>query len=102
MESTRQNGVQTEQAPGQHQPRELGRAYAYFSDSETTNHMFAAGTLDLSAKPTEVINIDAIKPGDLMTRDFDLQNNGSLDIKKVSLKTSGSIFKLNFSTMRIS
>lgn len=68
-----------------------GGTYAYFSDSETTNNTFAAGTLDLSVKPTIVIDIDNIKPGDSMTRDFELQNNGSLDIKKVLLDTDYNV-----------
>ena len=61
--------------------------YAYFSDSEVSNNTFAAGTLDLSVEPTEIINVDNIKPGDQMLRVFELQNNGSLDIGKVLLET---------------
>lgn len=68
-----------------------GGTYAYFSDSETTNNTFAAGTLDLSAEPTTVINVDNIQPGDSMTRDFELQNNGTLDIKNVSLDTDYTV-----------
>lgn len=68
-----------------------GGTYAYFSDSETSNNTFAAGTLDLSAEPTTVINVDNIKPGDSMTRDFELKNNGTLDIKNVSLDTDYSV-----------
>lgn len=68
-----------------------GGTYAYFSDSETTNNTFAAGTLDLSVDPTTVIDIDNLKPGDEMTRDFELQNNGSLDISKISLETNYNV-----------
>lgn len=64
-----------------------GGTYAYFSSSETTNNSFAAGTLDLTAEPTEIIEVEDLKPGDSMTRDFELQNSGSLDIKKVLLET---------------
>lgn len=53
-----------------------GGTYAFFSDSVTTNNTFAAGTLDLTAEPTEVINVDNIKPGDSMIRDFELGNDG--------------------------
>lgn len=68
-----------------------GGTYAYFSDSVTTNNSFAAGTLDLAAEPTEIINIDNIQPGDSFTRDFELQNNGSLDIEKVYLETNYTV-----------
>ncbi|AXF55895.1 TasA family protein [Salicibibacter kimchii] len=64
-----------------------GGTFAYFSDSEETNATFAAGTLDLTAEPTEVINVDNMAPGDSMTRDFELQNTGSLDIDTVTLET---------------
>lgn len=67
-----------------------GGTFAYFSDSFTTNNTFAAGTIDLAVEPTEIINIDNLKPGDSMLRDFELQNNGSLDIKKVTLDTDYS------------
>ena len=64
-----------------------GGTFAYFSDSEETNATFAAGTLDLTAEPTEVINVDNMAPGDSMIRDFELQNTGSLDIDTVHLET---------------
>ena len=64
-----------------------GGTYAYFSSSETTNNTFAAGTLDLSVEPTTVIEVEDLKPGDWVIRDFELQNNGSLDIEKVFLET---------------
>lgn len=65
-----------------------GGTYAYFSDSASSTNTFAAGTLDLSVNPTEVINVDNIKPGDSMIRDFELHNDGTLDIDKVLLDTS--------------
>src|SRR5690625_5196572 len=65
--------------------------YAYFSDSEVTHNTFAAGTLDLSVEPTEIINVENIKPGDQMLRVFELQNNGSLDIGKVLLETDYTV-----------
>lgn len=64
-----------------------GGTYAYFSSSETTNNTFAAGTLDLAVEPTTLIKVDNLKPGDWVVRDFELQNNGSLDIEKVYLET---------------
>lgn len=68
-----------------------GGTYAYFSDSETSNNTFAAGTLDLSVEPTKVIDVDNLKPGDSMVRDFELQNNGSMDIKNVLLNTDYNV-----------
>lgn len=68
-----------------------GGTYAYFSSSETTNNTFAAGTLDLTAEPTEIIDVDDLKPGDTMTRDFELQNSGSMDINKVLLETDYNV-----------
>lgn len=64
-----------------------GGTYAYFSDTETTNNTFAAGTLDLTLSPTEIINVDNIAPGDSFIRDFELGNGGTLDIDKVLLET---------------
>ncbi|MFD2656351.1 CalY family protein [Gracilibacillus thailandensis] len=72
-----------------------GGTFAYFSDSEVTNSTFAAGTLDLTAEPTEIINIDNLKPGDQMIRTFELQNNGSLDIARVLLDTDYSVIDAN-------
>ncbi|SDM56560.1 TasA family protein [Bacillus sp. OK048] len=64
-----------------------GATYAYFSDTETSTYTFAAGTLDLSVNPTEFVNLDNLKPGDSMSRTFELINKGSLNIKDVTLKT---------------
>ena len=64
-----------------------GGTYAYFSDSETTENTFAAGSLDLAVEPTTLIDVEDIKPGDTITRDFELQNSGSLKIQKVLLET---------------
>ncbi|TQS75038.1 cell division protein FtsN [Ornithinibacillus gellani] len=64
-----------------------GGTYAYFSDSETTSNTFAAGTLDLAADPTTIVDVGDMKPGDYIVRDFELQNNGTLDIDKVVLNT---------------
>ncbi|MFA1821728.1 TasA family protein [Virgibacillus oceani] len=68
-----------------------GGTFAYFSDSETTENTFAAGTLDLSAEPTTIIDVDNMKPGDSMTRTFELHNDGSLDIERVYLDTEYTV-----------
>ncbi|HLQ98482.1 MAG TPA: CalY family protein [Candidatus Dormibacteraeota bacterium] len=68
-----------------------GGTYAYFSDKEVTNNTFAAGTLDLSVEPTEIIDLANMKPGDSMVRSFELENKGTLDIGKVLMETNYSI-----------
>lgn len=71
-----------------------GGTYAYFSDTEDANGTFAAGTLDLSAEPTQIIDINDMKPGDSITRDFVLENNGSLNIENVSLETDYTVIDI--------
>lgn len=68
-----------------------GGTYSYFSDEVTSNNTFAAGTLDISVEPTEIVNLENMKPGDTIERVFELQNNGTLDIEKVLLETDYSI-----------
>ncbi|MCM3734815.1 CalY family protein [Bacillus cytotoxicus] len=68
-----------------------GGTFAFFSDKEVSNNTFAAGTLDLVANPTTIVNVDNLKPGDTVKRDFKLENKGSLDIKKVLLQTEYSV-----------
>ncbi|MEI5907575.1 CalY family protein [Bacillus spongiae] len=68
-----------------------GGTYAYFSDSVETNSTFAAGTLDLNAAPTTIIDVTNIKPGDTMLRSFDLMNDGSLDIASIDLLTDYTV-----------
>lgn len=67
-----------------------GGTFAYFSDTEVSHNTFAAGTLDLSVKPSTIIDVKNIKPGDTMKRVFTLKNDGSLDIKEVFLTTQYS------------
>lgn len=69
----------------------IGGTYSFFSDSEVTSNAFAAGTIDLSIEPTQIIDLDNMKPGDWMTRTFNLQNNGTLDIQKVLLETDYTV-----------
>ncbi|MGP4079675.1 TasA family protein [Pseudalkalibacillus sp. R45] len=72
-----------------------GGTYAYFSDEAVTNNTFAAGTLDLSVDPTTIIDVDNLKPGDTMLRQFDLVNGGSLNIKDVVVNTDYSVNDTN-------
>lgn len=72
-----------------------GGTYAYFSDTVETNNTFAAGTLDLSVDPETIVNIDNLKPGDEISREFNLSNEGTLDIEKVLLDTSYTVDDAN-------
>ncbi len=64
-----------------------GGTFAYFNDKETVNNTFAAGTLDLTVKPTEVFKVSNLKPGDTMTRKFVISNSGTLNIQDVLMHT---------------
>lgn len=68
-----------------------GGTYAYFSDSEEATGSFAAGTLDLTAEPTEIIDVENMAPGDSMVRDFELHNTGTIDIDTVFLETEYTV-----------
>jgi spore coat-associated protein N len=76
-----------------------GGTYAYFSDTEVNTSTFAAGTLDINVKgngtDNAIINVDNLKPGDIMTRTFKLNNTGSLDVSKVLLTSSYSVGDAN-------
>lgn len=72
-----------------------GGTYAYFSDTVETNNTFAAGSLDLSVNPETIVNIDNLKPGDEISREFTLSNEGTLDIHKVLLDTSYTVDDAN-------
>ncbi|UOQ44256.1 CalY family protein [Halobacillus salinarum] len=68
-----------------------GGTYAYFSDTETTNNTFGLGTLDVSVDPQVIVDIDNLKPGDRVLREFKLGNEGTLDIKSISLLTKYNV-----------
>ncbi len=73
----------------------VGGTFAFFSDSVTSNNTFAAGTLELGIDKSQLINIKNMKPGDSMIRDFELQNNGTLDMEKVVLETDYTVTDVN-------
>lgn len=68
-----------------------GGTFAYFSDTEVTNNTFAAGTLDLSVDPTVIVDVDNLKPGDTIVREFELINGGTLDISTIDLTTEYTV-----------
>ncbi|MCD7033169.1 CalY family protein [Metabacillus sp. GX 13764] len=72
-----------------------GGTYAYFNDKADATSSFAAGTLDIEAKPSTIIDVKNLKPGDYMIRTFKLQNKGSLDMKKVLLTSNYMVTDAN-------
>lgn len=72
-----------------------GGTFAYFSDTAQSTATFAAGTLDLTTNPTEVVNLNNLKPGDIAVRNFTLQNSGSLDIKGLKLVANYTVTDAN-------
>ncbi|MFA1821317.1 TasA family protein [Virgibacillus oceani] len=69
-----------------------GGVFAYFSDTAEQTNTFASGTIDLDVDPTVQVPMENIKPGDWMPRSFELQNNGSLDMKYVDLNTEYTVY----------
>lgn len=72
-----------------------GGTFAYFSDTATSSASFNNGTLSLISDPAVIVDLSNLKPGDLITRDFKLKNDGSLDIPKVLLKTTSVVTDTN-------
>ncbi|MED4586375.1 TasA family protein [Brevibacillus choshinensis] len=72
-----------------------GGTFAYFNDKEEVNNTFAAGTLDLSVNPEVVFDLDDMKPGDYSIRNYQIENNGTLDIGKVYLSTDYTVVDAN-------
>ncbi|MDF2679299.1 MAG: Spore coat-associated protein [Brevibacillus sp.] len=68
-----------------------GGTYAWFnSTAAISNNEFEAGTLDMEVAAVNgyqiKFDLQDLKPGDYMTRRFDIKNTGSLDIKEVLLQ----------------
>lgn len=67
-----------------------GGTFAYFNDTEVTNNMFQAGTLDIHLKGTDDkeqvdLSVQNMKPGDTKIHQIRIYNQGSLDVKDVKL-----------------
>ncbi|WP_186576028.1 TasA family protein [Aquibacillus kalidii] len=72
-----------------------GGTFAYFSDTVKAENTFAAGTLDLALDPEVIIDMENMVPGDSQFRTFYIENNGTIDIKEVLLKTSYEVEDAN-------
>jgi len=73
-----------------------GGTYAYFSDTSVNSASFTAGTLDISVTDNGGVNhatleVDKIKPGDTITREFKLNNIGNLDVSQVLLTSTYTV-----------
>ncbi|MFC4023873.1 TasA family protein [Oceanobacillus longus] len=65
-----------------------GGTFAYFSDTEEAGSTFAAGLLDLGINKETIIKIDNLVPGDTVSGDFELTNDGTVNMKEVNLYSS--------------
>ncbi|MFE4712871.1 MULTISPECIES: TasA family protein [Bacillales] len=72
-----------------------GGTFAYFSDTAQSTASFNNGTLSLDSDPSVIVDLNNLKPGDIITRDFQLKNSGSLDISQVLLKTAAQVIDVN-------
>ncbi|MGD6871117.1 TasA family protein [Sutcliffiella horikoshii] len=72
-----------------------GGTWAAFNDVEVMNNSLAAGTLDLVIdNPTSgSFNVPKMVPGDTITRSFEIQNDGNVDINEVLLKINTDFSK---------
>ncbi|KKI93234.1 hypothetical protein WQ54_05190 [Bacillus sp. SA1-12] len=61
---------------------------AYFNDKEPVTNTFSTGVLDLGINKETIFQIDDIVPGDSMTGNFKLTNDGSVDMKEVKLHSA--------------
>ncbi|GAB3804964.1 TasA family protein [Virgibacillus kimchii] len=72
-----------------------GGTFAYFSDSVQTNNNITAGTLDLGVTNIDdegvLFEFENKKPGDTFDYTFNLRNEGSLDIRDVTLYSEHAI-----------
>ena len=65
-----------------------GGTVAYFNDSESTNSTFATGMLELGLNKKTIIQVKDIAPGDTMHGEFELTNDGTVDMKEIILHSS--------------
>lgn len=76
-----------------------GGTFAYFNDVEENNNSFTAGTLDINVAGNDaanaIIDVSNLKPGDVMYRNFKLNNTGSLDVSKVLLTSKYTVTDAN-------
>ena len=72
-----------------------GGTYAYFNDTEVTNNTFANGMLDLGINKESIIKIGDLVPGDTINGNFELTNDGTVDMKEIILHTDYEVVDRN-------
>ncbi|MGM7721643.1 TasA family protein [Metabacillus sp. Hm71] len=61
---------------------------AYFNDKEPVTNTFTTGMLDLEINKETIFQLEDLVPGDTMTGNVELINDGSVDMKEVKLHSS--------------
>ena len=66
----------------------VGGTNAYFNDTKETKNTFEIGLMELGINKEYIIQIDNVVPGDTINRNFELTNDGTVDMKEVILHSS--------------
>lgn len=66
----------------------VGGTNAYFSDTKETANTFELGLMNLGINKESIIQLDDFIPGDTVQGDFELTNDGSVDMQEVVLHSS--------------
>lgn len=61
---------------------------AYFQDKEPTTNTFTTGVLELGINKPTIIDVKGLVPGDTVHGNFELTNDGSVDMKEILLHSS--------------
>lgn len=72
-----------------------GGTYAYFNDVEEASSTFANGLLDLGINKEAIIEIEDFVPGDTVNGNFELSNDGTVDMKEVILNADYEVIDKN-------
>ncbi|WP_174614856.1 TasA family protein [Virgibacillus ihumii] len=68
-----------------------GGTSAYFSDTASTNNTITTGSLNLGLNKEAIFQVEAFVPGETQETQFKLTNEGSMDMKDITLTTSYEI-----------
>lgn len=66
----------------------VGGTNAYFSDTKEAANTFELGLMNLGINKESIIQLDDFIPGDTVQGDFELTNDGSVDMQDVVLHSS--------------
>lgn len=65
-----------------------GGTSAYFTDTISTDNTITTGSLDLGTNKETIFQMEDIVPGNTQDAEFELTNDGSVDIKEIILHAS--------------